>query len=162
MVSGDIDENRFNLLDKFDYWSWDPAKDHWNSVFNYLEERSKSNGSYNPEPNKKINGRDVQTWISGQRTSINDGSITPDKLKKLQTLPNWEIKDPWDDIFLEVKEYYLKNYPKTFRDPKRHSDIGIWIHSQRTYYRNGTLLKDRIDKLASIKVSELHTEVMRV
>ena len=149
-VSGDLDSERLDLFNKFKYWSWDPNKDHWESCFKYLEGRVASTGKYNPEPNKKINGRKISVWINGQRESIKDGSIDPDKLKKLKSLSGWDQEDSWDSFYLMATDYYLKVFPKTYLDPVRNSELGDWIHRQRNYYKQKNLLQDRIDRLSSI------------
>ena len=109
------------------------------------------------------NGYNLGFWISSQRMNYKKGSLSEDKIKKLEEIDmifGIGRQDAWNMMYELTKKYY-EHYgnlkiPHSFKtingyetDEKGYK-LGFWISKQRINYKNGTLSEDRIEKLEEI------------
>jgi superfamily II DNA or RNA helicase len=136
------------------------------AIFNQIIEKSANSWEVNfltfkqflDENKGEYPGRDHELygWVNAQRTFKSQETLSPDRLAKLEEFKFiWDQREEnWNRNFEAVKAYMIdnNNKPPTQKDPdKRLSSLGVWCNQQRKDYRNGRLLKPRIDKFDSIK-----------
>ena len=109
------------------------------------------------------NGYNLGTWISSQKAYYKKGSLSEDKIKKLEEIGMIfkNINDVTWNMTYELAKKYYKHYgdlkiPRSFKtvngyevDEKGYT-LGAWINTQRFSYKKGTLFEDRIRKLEEI------------
>ena len=121
----------------------------WLEKFNkyrqYLENRSKLN---------LPQSSNYENWISYQRNLYANNKLENWKIEKLNSIgiklnkrkrgPNWD----WNYYYLLAVEYYKQNGNLLIK--QNSGNLGLWIAKQRKAFADGTLAKDKIEKLNQI------------
>ena len=119
---------------------------------------------------KTINGYDIDengynlgVWITTQKTNYNKSILSEDRIEKLEEIGMMFENvndDTWNKMYELAKKYY-EHYgnlkiPQNFKTTNGYEvdekgyNLGAWISTQRTKYKNDTLSEDRIEKLEEI------------
>lgn len=118
----------------------------WDKMFHGVNEYLKENGEL-PKSAHTGYGR----WISLQRTNYKNGTLSQDKKQKLESIRGWNWGVDYDEIWLNKAQAISEYVTVTGSIPKQsHPELGNWIWTQRTQYKNGELAPFRIKKLESI------------
>ena len=102
-------------------------------------------------------GFSLGSWVTHQRQNKKKGTLSEDKIQKLESIPEWSwdpIEDQWNKSF-----EYLKEYVKSYGNSKVHqnyinsagSKLGTWVNTQKVNKTKGKLRRDRIQKLESVQ-----------
>jgi len=141
----------------------------WNDMFNHLVEYGErhSNGNCNLPASYILTLPDnseikLGKWLSNQRSQYREGSLSQDRLDKLQGLVdqgkiflNFVADDKWNDMYHHLLEYGEKNnsdcnvpsrYIITLPD-KTQIFLGIWLKTQCALYKGKMLRKDRLERI---------------
>ena len=109
------------------------------------------------------NGYNLGFWISNQRVKYKKGTLSEDRIEKLEEIGmifENVYKDTWNMMYKLAKKYY-EHYdnlkiPKMFKtingyeiDEKGYN-LGVWIATQKTNYNKSILSEDKIEKLEEI------------
>ena len=112
---------------------------------------------------KSEKGYNLGFWISNQRINHKNGTLSEDKIKKLEKIGMMFENvndDTWNKMYELARKYY-EHYgnliiPRSFKtvdgyevDEKGYN-LGAWINTQRFSYKKGTLFEDKIKKLEEI------------
>jgi hypothetical protein len=107
-------------------------------------------------------------WVRQQRQRYPSSSckratrspLRPDQVNRLDALGFiWLVTDPfcdkfekqWNNMFEQLKLYKLEHdHCKIQFKYKENPSLGIWIQRQKKLFKNGTIRKDRKEKLQSI------------
>ena len=132
----------------------------WEENYKLAKEYYKDHGNLQIPQRYKINGKKLGVWVSTQRFKYNKGNLSKDRIDKLNAIGMvWEPKrgrqgnnKQWEENYKLAKKYYKEHghlkIPRDFQiDGVK---LGIWISAQRVKYNEGTLSKDKIDKLNAI------------
>ncbi len=110
------------------------------------------------------NGYNLGEWITTQRQTYKSGKLSEEKIKLLEKIGmRFENKKNiigWEEYYKIAKVYFEKNnnleISQSFKtldgityDEKGYN-LGIWIKTQRQFYKNGKLNKERIELLDKI------------
>jgi superfamily II DNA or RNA helicase len=126
----------------------DKLIDNWDSMYEELREFYNKNGhcnvSYSYGDNKKL-----YNWIRTQKKY----GVSEEKKQKLDELNfDWELisfDDKWDSMYEKLlifyNEYNDTNVPRTYNHK-----LWLWIGTQRSFYSQNRLTKDRIQKLEEL------------
>ena len=110
------------------------------------------------------NGYNLGGWITTQRQTYKSGKLSEEKIKLLEKIGmRFENKKNiigWEEYYKLAKVYFEKNnnleISQSFKtldgityDEKGYN-LGIWIKTQRQFYKNGKLNKERIELLDKI------------
>ena len=110
------------------------------------------------------NGYNLGEWITTQRQTYKSGKLSEEKIKLLEKIGmRFENKKNiigWEEYYKLAKVYFEKNnnleISQSFKtldgityDEKGYN-LGIWIKTQRQFYKNGKLNKERIELLDKI------------
>ena len=112
----------------------------------------------------EINGVYLGHWISNQRELYKDGSLSEERIKKLEVIAMvWYVEKTdkynidrcnvkWEEKYELAKKYYEEH--GNLLIPQRYEINGVylghWICTQRIYYEKSLLIKERIKKLEAI------------
>ncbi len=139
-------------LDKlgFDWDAYGPHWDRWEDKYLELKSFSDANG----HPNISQLQKGLGPWLSSQRVMYRQDILPKSRKHLLEKLgvewsPSSRLNDRWMGQFNKVVKFKSEhghcNVPRrTIPDP------GVWVSAQRTAYRKGTLLDDRIKLLDGI------------
>ena len=121
----------------------------------YYKELSDYLASHNNAyPTKQDNNR-LYIWCSSQRLAYSKKTLPYERIKKMENLNfSWNVQnDIWNEIFDKLVEFLKINNNKWPRQriltEPEHS-LAVWMMNIDKEYRNGSLKKERYDKLTSI------------
>lgn len=148
LTKGSLSEDKISKLDKLGF-DWNPIESEWNERFEELKAFRKREGHCLVPPrypeNPKLGG-----WVSKQREIRKRGTLSRDKIKKLNQLGfDWDPRESqWHKMFEELKTFHKKEGSWKFsdNDPETKSLL-IWVTAQRSHHQKGMLAEDRIKKL---------------
>ena len=145
---GKITQERIDLLESLEGWTWDPFEEEWQSKFKELKEYSIEHGRARPAPNHFSLG----SWVVTQRKRFMKGKITQERIDLLESLEGWTwdpFEEEWQSKFKELKEYAIEHgHPNV---PLRESSLGKWCGKHRIAFKKGKITQERIDLLESIE-----------
>jgi hypothetical protein len=145
---------RIKQLESLPNWKWEIDFDLiWNERFESVKSFYSKNNKYPSQSltNKKENS--LKQWINTQRKDKKESKIKEDRIKLLETLPNWEweidLDLKWNKKFESVKSFYSKNnkYPSQYSKDKEEQILGTWIGRQKTNKKKGKLTEEQIKLL---------------
>jgi len=131
----------------------------WKAMFQKLQAYQKEHGG--KEYKEYIQDRTLRHWVSTQRKNYKKGTLTKCRHDKLVAIGfQWtgiekretEFENQWMEMFQRLQAYRQEHggsfiVPSDFRhDPK----LARWVQTQRKYYADGTLAKNRYDQLNAI------------
>ncbi|MDP3122562.1 DEAD/DEAH box helicase [Polynucleobacter sp.] len=153
--SGSLNRDRICKLEEIEGWSWDQRDDIWSERFSLLQKFIQLNGHSNVPIRYREDGINLGNWASTQRVTYKEGGLSPDKIKKLESLPHWKwdfLSDKWNEFYEALIQLSQTTPPNSIKKGEvfKGLEIGSWLRNQRNSYKNGDLSEDRIKKLESI------------
>lgn len=93
-------------------------------------------------------------WVSTQRTLYQKNKLELDRVSKLNKLNfrwNFLLNESWEQKFIQLcqfqNEYGHCNVPLRYHG---NSSLGTWVNMQRSLYKKGTLIEERVFKLLNL------------
>ena len=168
---GTLSEDKIKKLEEIGMIFENVNDDTWNMMYELAKKYYGHYGNLKISINFKTingykadeNGYNLGTWVGSQRMNYKKGSLSEEKIKKLEEIGmifENVNDDTWNMMYELAKKYY-KHYgdlkiPRSFKtvngyevDEKGYT-LGAWINTQRFSYKKGTLFEDRIEKLEEI------------
>ena len=168
---GTLSEDRIKKLKEIDMIFGIGRQDAWNMMYELTKKYYEHYGNLKiPHSFKTINGYETDEkgyklgfWISKQRINYKNGTLSEDRIEKLEEIGmifENVYKDTWNMMYKLAKKYY-EHYdnlkiPKMFKtingyeiDEKGYN-LGVWIATQKTNYNKSILSEDKIEKLEEI------------
>ena len=168
---GTLSEDRIKQLEKIDMIFGIGKQDVWNIMYDLAKKYYEHHGNLKISHSfKTINGYETDEkgyklgfWISKQRINYKNGTLSEDRIEKLEEIGmifENVYKDTWNMMYKLAKKYY-EHYdnlkiPKMFKtingyeiDEKGYN-LGVWIATQKTNYNKSILSEDKIEKLEEI------------
>ena len=123
----------------------------WDQNFQRLVAYKKEYNSTTVPYMYTVNGLNLGTWVHNQRTSFRNKGLSVERTNRLKSIGFvWNINDcvPWVEMYQRLvvykKQYMSTNVPSEYKkDPK----LGIWVYSQRKFYKKNDLCEERISHL---------------
>jgi superfamily II DNA or RNA helicase len=140
---GNLSQDRINKLENLSGWVWDGHYERqWDTTFSKLKDHIDRYKQYPSDGNKGLGA-----WVLTQRSAYNKGKLEIDRIKKMESLPNWvwdTLDSRWSTNYEKLKKYIAthQEYPSQ-RDPL----LGNWLHVQRRTYKKRKLEKEKIKLL---------------
>jgi superfamily II DNA or RNA helicase len=129
----------------------------WNFSFGSLLKYYEVHGHLNiPRDFKTNDGNLLSKWVRRQRAFKNKGSLSKDRIQKLESVPEWSwnpIQENWNKMFDYLNEYVSVHGDARVNARYKTSDgsrLGGWVGHQRKSMSNGSLSKDQIKQLESL------------
>ena len=153
--NGNLTTEKIEKLEAIDM-VWDVKEYEWNKMYKLaVEYRNEYGDLLVPSRYKTKSGEKLGQWINKQRLIYKKGDLSPDKIKKLEVIDMvWDVKEyEWNKMYKLAVEYRNEQgdllVPKDYQT-KTGEKLGIWICTQRSCYKEGNLLPDKIKKLNAI------------
>ncbi len=144
--------NRVARLEALPSWSWNPHDDDWQQGLSLLLEFVDREGHAQVSAQYRESDFALGRWVSKRRTEFRSGRLAADRASRLEKITGWTWNphgDQWERAFSIFKEFVSREGHG--RIPNGHQESGInlriWVNSQRTEYRKGTLPSDRVQRL---------------
>jgi superfamily II DNA or RNA helicase len=151
---GSLADDKIEKLELIDGWYWDR-----DDLFDEMcEQLNAWVNKYGKIPSYGSNNKTEQqrgSWASSRRAEKKKGSLTDDKIKKLELIKGWywEKEDPFDEMCEQVDTWVNKNgkIPSSRSKDKTEKQLGNWVSRQRQDKKKVSLTNDKIKKLELIK-----------
>jgi len=85
-----LSPEQLEQLENLSGWTWNPHLDAWEKSFSYLIQFAKTNGHARVSTMFKTNdGFKLGSWVANQRTKKKNNQLTPDQIRKLESVEGW-------------------------------------------------------------------------
>ncbi len=152
-----LSKDYIEQLEALPGWSWDPISEKWDEWFeqlvlyvNLIGNAKVPNGYITPQSYR------LGQWVGNQRQLWLNKQISPDRIKRLASLPGWSwdlFSEQWDEWFVQLEKYVtLHGNARAYRDyvcPDGYK-LGAWVSAQRKLKLNNQLTQNRIHRLESL------------
>jgi len=154
-AKGNLSTDRVRRLEAVKGWQWNPKTDQWargfSELLTFVAERGHAlvPGAY------KVGSYRLGGWVLTQRVAFGDGTIDPERTRRLEAVPGWTWNphvDSWERAFRLLEQYAEANGNTRVPDSYRVEDFGLgaWVGIQRGAHRQGKLTAERIRRLESL------------
>lgn len=133
-----------------------PNEESWNANFDALKAFYDREGHSNVKRSHKESDLNLGTWLNNQRISYIDGDLSPDRIRRLESIgvvwDAWEWK--WIKAIAALKNFKARegHCNAVHRHVEGDVNLGAWIARQHSAFRVGSLSVERIKELESIGV----------
>jgi len=154
----DLSQDRLKRLTAIGF-VWDVLSYQWKEGFKYLKEYEQEYGDYLVDGKFETpDGFPLGEWVSRQRALAKKGKMSQEHMERLTALDGWvwnarEYK--WEKGFNYLKKFKFEHHhckvPLDYKttDNDRYP-LGNWVSTQRVQAREGTLRKDRKERLTAL------------
>lgn len=155
---GKLDKEKVSLLNEIGM-IWDISLYKWDLMYEEAEEYYKKHKNLLVEESFVTeNGLELGIWIVRQRQIYFDkvsGLLSKEQIKKLESIGMiWDNVSEvrWLKRYNIAKEFYLKNgyLPNTNKYKDIYPKIYSWLKTQKIFYRNNKLSKEKVKLLRNI------------
>jgi superfamily II DNA or RNA helicase len=127
----------------------------WDEAFGLLERYVAENGDAFVYQGCRIDGFNLGTWVNGQRTNYKRGTLSPERIARLESIPEWvwDARDGlWKQNYDLLAEYGRQSGDTTLPTTVVYQgrDLGSWARTQRIFRDKGTLSAERIELLEAL------------
>ena len=142
---GKLSQESIDLLESIGF-VWDLLDEAWTTRFDELVDFKNENGDCNVPTNQGPLGE----WVCRQRQSYKRENLSRERVDLLESVGfSWEPTDEaWATRFDELVGF--KNENGDCNVPKAQGPLGMWVSTQRYYYKKGELSQERLDLLESV------------
>lgn len=154
-AEGSLDEDRRRRLEALPGWTWDTYAEAWDAMFACLADWVQTHGDALVPRRAVHQGRTLGQWVSTQRGQRLGHKMTPDRARRLESLPGWSwdpAGDAWDAAYRLLCEWAASEgharVPQhdTYRDVR----LGAWVNTQRARHGRGQLPAERAQRLEAV------------
>jgi uncharacterized Fe-S cluster-containing protein len=148
-----LPNNKIIKLDKINGWYWEVNKsfdEHYDDLTQWIADNNKI-------PNKRSNNdaeRKLGNFCGTQRKRQKQGKLTDEQIQKLEGIGGWywEIEDPFDKRYNELKEWIEINnrIPSEGSKNMTEKSFGLFCAHQRQNKKQDKLTVEQIQKLEKI------------
>lgn len=153
--AGTLPGDRVRRLESLPGWSWDPTQDAWEVGFAALTRFAQRTGSALVPPRHAEAGYALGAWVREQRTNFQQGTLSADRVVRLQSVPGWSWSphdDRWDRHFDALRAFVGREGHA--RVPADHVEAGMklgsWVVRHRGEYARGTVPASRVRRLEAL------------
>ena len=150
-----LTDDRIRSLEHIPGWVWYIPTSWWSSRFESLK-LSKMHYGRLPYYNETFLGVPVGKWLKSQHANLQQGSLSPDQIAKLEQLDSqiWltSKERKWRHTAKEWEQFYIDTMrrPLAKSTDEKEATLGRWGSSQRVNRSNGKLSKERVEILNGI------------
>ena len=144
-----------DFANAFDVRLVERATTTWEFWYGLLERYVAENGDARPPITLTLDGNRIGVWVAKQRSRYNNGQLARDRQLLLNELPGWTWnprEDMWEEGLVQLQDYVAAH--GTARVPKDAVEngfsVGTWVTVQRSAFKKGELLAERIQRLEEL------------
>jgi superfamily II DNA or RNA helicase len=152
---GTLSADRISRLEELPGWTWETRAAWWEEGFGCLVSYAEREGHTRVPAKHVEDGYRLGQWVNVQRTSYGKGTLSTDRISRLEELPGWTWDphtDQWEEGFGCLLRYAEREGHT--RVPAKHVEdgypLGRWVNWLRTLYGKGKLDPDRIRRLEEL------------
>jgi superfamily II DNA or RNA helicase len=152
---GSLDTHRQQRLQELPGWTWQPRSDYWEEGFRRLLEYVDREGHSRVPRSCTIDGYRLGPWVNSQRTDYSNGTLDPERKRRLLELPGWTWDaraDTWEQGFRRLLDYVERQGDARVPVSYRVSGfrLGEWVNTQRDKHSKGTLDQNYCARLEAV------------
>lgn len=154
---GRLSPERARRLESLATWTWDTREQAWDRAFETLRRYSEREGMTELPNGYVEDGLRLSWWLGTQRKAYKDGSLPPERRRRLESLAGWswddKIETKWEEGFKQLTQYAEHEgeafVPVEFVDAGGFP-LGQWTAVQRRRRAIGKLSAGRVHRLQSL------------
>ena len=107
-TKGKLSTDRERRLEAVKGWQWNPTTDQWERGFSELLKFVAEHGHALVPVAYKVGSYRLGGWVMTQRAAFVDGTIDPERKRRLEDVPGWTWKphiDSWERAFRLLEQY---------------------------------------------------------
>jgi len=150
-----LHRERHARLEALPGWTWEPQAESWEEGFAHLQRFVEREGHARVPDEYSENAFELGTWVGKQRARHRQGTIAPDRRRRLDSLPGWTwdaLKASWEEGFANLVRFVEREgharVPARWRENGYR--LGQWVTVQRTNFAAGRLDKVRGNRLEAL------------
>lgn len=154
---GRLTPERIKKLEAIDF-PWDFLEDQWMNMYLKLIEYKNEFGNVKVLKDKGEHKK-LGTWIATQKKLYNIGRLLEYRKNllieagvALEISRKAREDEAWENKFDEFKKYFFSNGHYVIPKSKGYNSLFNWFKNQRTYYNQGTLYEDRVNKFKELGI----------
>lgn len=150
-----LSQQRIDRLRALPGWVDNTREAMWEEGYRLLRTYVDEHGQVPPQRKFLIGDFDIGRWIASQRHRYAKGTIEPERMRRLEEIPEWVWAPSslaWPAAYKRLVAY-AKEHGSCLRLPESRVDgfmLGAWATNQRRDYARGVLAKNRIEYLESV------------
>ncbi len=152
---GELSPERAARLEALRGWTWNRNESAWDTHYQAVERFARREGHTRLQKHDVESELRIGMWAQNQRGKYNRGVLEPDRIARLEEVPQWIWKtgiDQWD-ISFSILERYAKRTgdcapPQSIR--VEGFALGRWVTKQRAHYYGGSLRPERSKRLEAL------------
>jgi len=152
---GALRPDRRLRLQELPGWMWGAYTDRWEDGFRRLLEYVGQYGDALVPSSYEADGYRLGGWVIEQRSTYADGTIEPDRQRRLETVAGWTWDTrtaKWEEGFRRLLDY--AEHHGHARVPQSCTvdgyPLGKWVNAQRVFHARGTLDAAREGRLEAV------------
>lgn len=154
-AKGNLPESLAHELSELPGWIWNTFEAAWQDGYTALKRYVDIHGTVRLPQRATVDGVNLKSWITTQRTRYRSGKVDPDKVALLEQIPGWTwdpFTDDWDQGFAHLQAYVDDNGDALVGISYKAGDfkLGKWVARQRVFFKTGRLHVDRVSRLESL------------
>jgi hypothetical protein len=122
----------------------------WQENYEKIIEFVKKNKKTPPDSNINKLG----AWCSKNRIFYRNGSLSEEKIKLLESIPEWkwdlDLEEIWQEKYIKVNNFISKNNKYPTVKYEKEKTLANWCAAQRQNYIKGKLSEEKIKKLEEL------------
>lgn len=154
-AQGRLSAERASLLEALPGWIWNTGIEDWRRGYEALQQFVQREGHAQVPQGHVESGVELGTWVGTQRWAHSKGTLSGEKVDRLEALPGWLWSVPgslWERAFGLLEQYVEREGHA--RLPRQHVEsgyaLGAWITNQRTRHAGGRLRPDYVARLEAM------------
>ena len=142
---GKLPQERIHALEEVGF-VWDLKDKLWSARFVEIQKYKNQHG----DCNVPVGQGQLRRWVSKQRYFYKRGELPQERIERLESIGfTWNyFEEDWKSRFNDLIVY--SNEHGDCNVPQSHGSLGFWVQTQRSIYKKGKLLQERIDLLEGI------------
>jgi hypothetical protein len=150
-----LDADHKHRLEGLPRWTWDHRAEQWEEGFHRTLDYVDRHAHARALRSCTVDGFRLGAWINSQRNNYSNGTLDPDRMRRLQELPGWtwgSRTEQWEEGFRRLLDYVARHgdarVPISYTvDGYR---LGAWVNSQRDRHGKGNLDERRRSRLQEL------------
>jgi superfamily II DNA or RNA helicase len=137
-------------------WSWNIVEGRWNEMFERVESFSAREGHALVPRGHREDGFRLGQWASSQRSGKSNGTLSSERIAKLDSLPSWSWR-PFDDAWSDGIAHLLSFVEREGHAlvPRGHREdgfrLGQWVEVRRKEFHNTGKKRLSPDRIAQLE-----------
>ena len=135
-------------------FNWNSHSSSWNEMYQRLIAYKQGHNGDTDVPQRYDQDPQLGEWVNNQRRHFKNKKISIERVSQLNFIGfDWGTPqiDRWNEMYLRLVAYQtVHSNAKVSNKYDQDTQLGAWIRSQRTAYKNGMLSSEHVELLNAI------------